>query len=108
MEVQDGKYGFKRKYEGFHERFFHEGLHVQLAEKLFYLKTFMAYSSYVLKHSTNFSLATTLLSSYVCSRHTSEIKGTQASYTVKDALHVHIEIFAVVLMNIALRQLYYM
>ena len=37
------KYGFKRKYEGFRE-FFHKGLHVQLAVKLFCLETFMLYS----------------------------------------------------------------
>ena len=36
---------FKRKYEGFCESFFHEGLRVQLAGKLFFLETFMVYSN---------------------------------------------------------------
>ena len=36
------RYGFKRKYVGFRKSFCKD-LHVQLAMKLFYLKTFMVY-----------------------------------------------------------------
>ena len=36
------RYGFKRKYVGFRKGFCKD-LHVQLAVKLFYLKTFMVY-----------------------------------------------------------------
>ena len=44
------KCGFRRKYEWFHESFFCEGLHVQLAMKLFCLKTFMIYGISIIRY----------------------------------------------------------